>query len=192
MTAEWDASGLEIKSERLRLKLFTADDAADVFAAITPAITRFMQWEPPRSPTAFEEIWRSWLAPILDGSDLHFVVRSLTDGRCLGLVGLHAARTACPENGICLREDVHGNGIGREAVAAMAAWASEEFNPDLLRVSSRRRKRGEQKDRGRPWWINSRDTLEFEIYLGRLPHSQYPALTREDREILAPHSRRHA
>ncbi|MEI9409995.1 hypothetical protein [Mesorhizobium salmacidum] len=56
MTAEWDASSIEIKSQRLRLKLFAADDAADVFAAITPAITRFMQWEPPRSPAAFAEV----------------------------------------------------------------------------------------------------------------------------------------
>ncbi|RWF48361.1 MAG: N-acetyltransferase [Mesorhizobium sp.] len=132
MTADWDASGVEIKSERLRLKLFTSDDAAEVFAAITPAITRFMQWEPPRSPAAFAEVWRSWLAPILNGSDLHFVARSLADGRCLGLVGLHAAKTGCPEIGIWIREDVHGNGIGREAVAAVAAWASEEFNPDCF------------------------------------------------------------
>lgn len=132
MTADWDASGVEIRSQRLRLKPFTADDAGEVFAAITPAITRFMQWEPPRSQTAFAEIWRSWLAPIRDGSDLHFVVRSLVNDRCLGLVGLHAAKTACPEIGIWIREDVHGNGIGREAVAAVAAWASEELDPDCF------------------------------------------------------------
>ncbi|WP_322419215.1 GNAT family N-acetyltransferase [Mesorhizobium huakuii] len=132
MTADWDASGVEIKSERLRLKLFKADDADAVFAAITPAITRFMQWEPPRSSTAFAEVWRSWLAPILDGSDLHFVVRSLVNDRCLGLVGLHAAKTTCPEIGIWIREDAHGNGIGREAVAAVAAWASEELDPDCF------------------------------------------------------------
>lgn len=132
MTANWNASSVEIKSERLRLKLFTSDDADEVFAAITPAITRFMQWEPPRSPIAFAEVWRSWLAPILDGSDLHFVVRSLADNRCLGLVGLHAAKTACPEIGIWIREDIHGNGIGREAVAAVAEWASEQLDPDCF------------------------------------------------------------
>ena len=132
MSAGWDAGGVEIKSERLHLRLFTADDADEVFAAITPAITRFMQWEPPRSPTAFAEVWRSWLAPILDGSDLHFVVRSLVDDRCLGLVGLHAAKTARPEIGIWIREDVHGKGIGREAVAAVAAWASGELDPDCF------------------------------------------------------------
>ncbi|WP_246688912.1 hypothetical protein [Mesorhizobium sp. WSM4310] len=47
MTADWDAGSVEIKSLRLRLELFTAVDADEVFAAITPAITRFMQWEPP-------------------------------------------------------------------------------------------------------------------------------------------------
>lgn len=132
MTADWNASGVEIETERLRLKLFTADDADEIFAAITPAITRFMQWEPPRSPTAFAEVWRSWLAPILDGSDLHFVARSLAHDRCLGLVGLHAAKTACPEIGIWIREDAHGSGIGWEAVAAVAAWASKELNPDCF------------------------------------------------------------
>ncbi|WP_027054162.1 GNAT family N-acetyltransferase [Mesorhizobium erdmanii] len=132
MTADWDASSVEIKSGRLRLKLFTADDAEDVFAAITPAITRFMQWEPPRSPTAFAEVWRSWLAPILDGSDLHFVVRSLADDRCLGLVGLHAAQTASPEIGVWIRQDVHGKSIGREAVAALVTWASNDLNPDCF------------------------------------------------------------
>ncbi|MGO4642888.1 GNAT family N-acetyltransferase [Mesorhizobium sp. 2RAF45] len=61
---------------------------------------------------------------------IHFVVRSLVDDHCLGLVGLHAAKTAWPEIGIWIREDVHGNGIGREAVAAVVAWASEELDPD--------------------------------------------------------------
>ena len=133
MTADdWDANGVEIKSERLRLKLFAAGDAEEIFAAITPAITRFMQWEPPRSPAAFAEVWRSWLAPILDGSGLHFVVRALADDRCLGLVGLHAARTVCPELGIWIREDAQGNGIGREAVASVVEWASKELNPDCF------------------------------------------------------------
>lgn len=132
MTADWDARGVEIRSERLRLKLFTPDDADEVFTAIPPAITRFMQWQPPRSPAAFAEVWQSWLTPIRDGSDLHFVARSLADGRCLGLVGLHAAKTTRPEIGIWIREDEHGNGIGREAVAALVAWASEKLDPDCF------------------------------------------------------------
>ncbi|MER9373137.1 hypothetical protein [Mesorhizobium sp. M0491] len=49
---DWHVVGIEIHSDRLRLRLFTADDAEDLFFAITPAITRFMQWEPPRSLAA--------------------------------------------------------------------------------------------------------------------------------------------
>ncbi|RUU74370.1 GNAT family N-acetyltransferase [Mesorhizobium sp. M7A.F.Ca.MR.362.00.0.0] len=129
---DWHVGGTEINSDRLRLRPFTADDAEDLFVAITPAITRFMQWEPPRSLAAFAEVWRSWLSPIQDGSDLHFVVRALVDDRCLGLVGLHAAKTVCPELGIWIREDAQGNGIGQEAIAAVAQWASEALEPDCF------------------------------------------------------------
>lgn len=132
MTAAWGANGIDIKSKRLSLKLFTAGDAEEVFAAITPAITRFMQWEPPQSREAFALVWQSWLASIPGGSDLHFVVRLLANDRCLGLVGLHAAQTACPEIGIWIREDAQGSGIGREAVAAVATWASKELNADCF------------------------------------------------------------
>jgi RimJ/RimL family protein N-acetyltransferase len=120
------------QSERISLKPFTAADADEIFACITPEITRFMSWEPPTSPAAFAQIWQSWLPSIVGGSDLHFVVRSSIDGRCLGIVGLHAAHTKCPELGIWITEDVHGQGFGREAVAAVAAWASEKFNPNYF------------------------------------------------------------
>ncbi|RWI90599.1 GNAT family N-acetyltransferase [Mesorhizobium sp.] len=129
-TTDWDPSRTEIKSERLSLKLFTPGDAEELYACITPSITRFMQWEPPRSSAAFGAVWRSWLEPNLDGSDLHFVVRRSQDGRCLGLVGLHAANTVSPELGIWLNEGAQGQGIGREAIAAVVAWASEKLAPD--------------------------------------------------------------
>jgi RimJ/RimL family protein N-acetyltransferase len=129
---DWDASLVEIRSQRLRLRLFTAADAEEVFAAITPAITHFMQWEPPRSTQDFAEVWRAWLAPIVDGSDLHFVVRSAVEDRCLGLVGLHAATTERPELGIWIREDSQGKGLGREAVAAVAEWACETLDPECF------------------------------------------------------------
>lgn len=132
MTADWDARGIEIRSERLCLKLVTPDDADEVFAAITPAITRFMQWEPPRSPAAFAQVWRSWLTLIRSGSDLHFVARSVADDRCLGLIGLHAAKTVSPELGIWIREDAQGDGIGREAIGAVVEWASERLDPDCF------------------------------------------------------------
>ncbi|WP_421916949.1 GNAT family N-acetyltransferase [Mesorhizobium sp.] len=126
---DWDARAVSIKSARSVMRLFTAADADEVLACITPAITRWMSWEVPSSAEAFAQVWLTWLPSIDDGTDLHFVVRCLADGRCLGLVGLHRARTEAPELGIWIREDVHGQGFGREAVAAVAAWASENLQP---------------------------------------------------------------
>ena len=45
----------------------------------------------------------------------------------------NSARDAEPELGIWIREDVHGQGYGREAVAALAAWARATFAPQSLR-----------------------------------------------------------
>lgn len=132
MEKRWDAGSVQIASQRLFLKLFTADDADELFGCITPSITRFMAWEPPPSVDAFAQVWRSWLPSIQDGSDLHFVVRASEDGHCLGIVGLHRARTGSPELGIWLREDVHGKGLGREAVAAVAEWASANLHPSYF------------------------------------------------------------
>jgi RimJ/RimL family protein N-acetyltransferase len=126
---ELEASSVQIASQRLFLQPFIAGDADEIFDCITPSITRFMAWEPPPSRDAFARVWRSWLPSIEDGSDLHFVVRLAADGRCLGIVGLHRARTDTPELGIWLREDAHGQGLGREALQAVAAWASATLHP---------------------------------------------------------------
>jgi RimJ/RimL family protein N-acetyltransferase len=124
--------GVVIESARLNLRTFTPRDADEVFACITPAITRFMSWEPPASPAAFAKIWRSWLSSIRDETEHYFVVRFAPGDRCLGIVALHALKTDNPELGIWLRVDSHGRGFGGEAIRAVAAWASEELQPSCF------------------------------------------------------------
>ncbi len=84
-----------------------------------------MAWEPPASLADFAEVWQTWLPAIENRSDLHLVARAKSDGRCLGIIGLHALQSGTPELGIWLRYDVHGMGLGRELIGAVAAWASE-------------------------------------------------------------------
>lgn len=122
-----DQSKLDIKTKRLVLRLFEAADADEVFENITEQLTKFMSWEPPASRNAFAVIWRQWQISNADGTDMHFVIRSADADRFLGLAGLHAVRTDSPELGIWVREDCHGLGIGREAVHAVARWASREL-----------------------------------------------------------------
>jgi RimJ/RimL family protein N-acetyltransferase len=123
---------IAIKSSRTLIKPFTPVDTGDVFECMTPSMTRFMSWEPPASPADFAQLWKSWLPSIHNRTDFHFVVRSSTDGRCLGVVGLHAASTPHPELGIWLREDIHGQGFGREVIGAVLAWTTKSVEPEYF------------------------------------------------------------
>ncbi|KAF1039812.1 GNAT family N-acetyltransferase [Delftia sp. WSY_4] len=122
-------SDTTITSQRLALRPFTAADADEAFACITPTLTRYLSFEPPSAPADFEAVWRGWLREIAAGTDFNFTLRERASGRFTGLLGLHRARDAEPELGIWIREDAHGQGHGREAVAALAAWAAETFAP---------------------------------------------------------------
>lgn len=121
---------IEIDTPRIVLRPFAPADAAEAFGAITPTLTRFMAWEPPASPEAFAAVWQAWLKAMDEGTEFHFVARRVRDGRFLGLVGVHAARSECPELGVWMREDMHGRGYGSEAVEGVVAWAVRVLRPN--------------------------------------------------------------
>ncbi|MEO7221503.1 MAG: GNAT family N-acetyltransferase [Devosia sp.] len=117
---------VRISTERLGLRTFTEGDAAEMFAGITPGLTRFMNWEPSASPEHFVEVWRSWLPLQHEGTDLQLTIRA--GDEFVGMVGLHGLRDTEPELGIWLKEDAQGLGYGYEAAAAVIAWASQRFD----------------------------------------------------------------
>jgi RimJ/RimL family protein N-acetyltransferase len=91
----------KLPSGRIVLTAFRAEDAAEIFAAVTPAVTRFMSFEPSPSLAAFAEIWRQWLPQMAGGSAVFLVVRTNTTGELLGVAGLHGVDGDEPETGIC-------------------------------------------------------------------------------------------
>ncbi|MCA8271591.1 GNAT family N-acetyltransferase [Burkholderia sp. AU30280] len=115
---------IQIDSERLSIRPFSADDADATFRCITPSLTRFMSWEPPANRGDFDCIWRGWLLTIAEGTDFVFAIRQRDDRSFLGLAGLHRVRNASAELGIWIREDFHKQGFGRDAVGLVATWAS--------------------------------------------------------------------
>lgn len=121
---------IHIESNRLSIRPFAASDADATFSCITPSLTRFMAWDPPACRADFDSVWQSWLPAIDDGSDFVFAVRQRNDGGFLGLAGLHRVRTESPELGIWIREECHGQGFGREAVCAVAQWASRTLGAE--------------------------------------------------------------
>jgi RimJ/RimL family protein N-acetyltransferase len=117
------AGGISFKSPRLQLSEFEMSDSEDVYASITPALPRYMFWEPPQSLEAYKARRQA----VLDSSDksgYSFVIRRLDTTAFLGIASLENLHDTSPEVGIWIRESEHGNGFGTEAVIALAGWAS--------------------------------------------------------------------
>lgn len=122
---------VSISTQRLNLKLFTAEDADEIYNCITPTLTRYMAWDPqPRHE--FDQTWNAWLKNLRAESEIIFVIREAHSQIFIGLVGLHRMQTLHPELGIWIREDYHFHGYGKEAVSAVAKWAVDFVKPDYF------------------------------------------------------------
>ena len=109
-----------IQSPRLRLSQFQMRDAPEVFGCITPAIAKFMPWEPPSWSEYVTRCEKRVQAP--EPNKFSFVIRRLDNGECLGMAGLERADSVSPEVGLWLKESAHGQGFGREVVTALVEW----------------------------------------------------------------------
>jgi RimJ/RimL family protein N-acetyltransferase len=132
MSAESDLTGIKLVANRLSLRTFTPADAPEIFAAVSPAITRFMAWDPSPSLAGFAEVWRQWLPRMTAGTDLSLVIRLRVTDEFLGVAGVHRIGSAEPEVGIWLKETVHGLGYGREAIGAIVKWAPAHIGATAL------------------------------------------------------------
>ncbi len=117
-----------IQTPRLRLSRFQRADAEEVFACITPAITRFMRWDPPS--------WSEYLARCEerlrdpDPKTLSFVIRRRDNKECLGMSAIEDRNSPSPELGLWLKESAHGQGFGREVIGALVEWAHENLGKE--------------------------------------------------------------
>ena len=123
-----DLRSVSLSSQRLLLKSFTGDDAREAFEAATPAIVRFMSWEPAPSLEAFALIWQSWIPKMYAGIEVSFGVRLNPSLEFLGAVGVHKTDAAEPEVDIWIKESQHGYGYGRELVAMIAAFVAADLS----------------------------------------------------------------
>lgn len=109
-----------IQSPRLQLSQLQMMDAPDVFACITPAIAKFMPWEPPSWSDYLARCERRMQKP--DPNQFSFVIRRFDNRECLGMSSFENADSVSPEIGLWLKESAHGQGFGREVVAALIGW----------------------------------------------------------------------
>lgn len=132
-----------INSPRLQLSEFQMKDAEEVFRCITPAIAKFMPWEPPSWSEYITRCEKRVQAP--EPNNFSFVIRRLDNRECLGMASLEDADSVSPELGLWLKESTHGKGFGREVVAALVDWghrtlgkASFIYPVAIQNVASRR------------------------------------------------------
>ena len=111
-----------IQSPRLLRSEFQMLDAQDVFACITPAIAKFMPWEPPSWSDYVARCQKRVQAP--EPNNFSFVIRRLDSRECLGMASFENADSASPELGLWLKETAHRQGFGREVVAALLKWGN--------------------------------------------------------------------
>lgn len=116
------------QSQRLQLTRFQMSDARDVFACVTPAITRYLTWD----PLPWEEYLALSEAGIRanDPNQFNFVIRRRDTNECLGMTALEHADQPSPEIGLWLKETAHGQGYGREVVEALIGWTSQALGKE--------------------------------------------------------------
>ena len=109
-----------IQSPRLQLSQFQMMDAQEVFGCITPAIAKFMPWEPPSWREYVTRCKKRVQAPEPD--KFSFVIRRLDNSECLGMASLEGADSVAPQLGLWLKESAQGQGFGGEVVSALVEW----------------------------------------------------------------------
>jgi len=119
-----------IDTPRLSLERFAMSDADELFQCITPAVTKFMTWDPP----SFDDYKSRCeaLSRVDERTEAQFVIRRKDTRECLGIAGVERLGDALPELGIWMKETAHRQGYGREAVEAVARWAFRTCNGNGL------------------------------------------------------------
>jgi RimJ/RimL family protein N-acetyltransferase len=162
-----------IQSPRLRLSQFQMLDAQEVFGCITPAIAKFMPWEPPSWSEYVTRCKNRVHAPELN--KFSFVIRRLDNKECLGMASLEGADSVSPEVGLWLKESSHGQGFGREVVAALVEWGHTTLGKDSfiypVAVQNTASRRIAENLHGEI--IGSRTNPKYDSVVYRIPHYRH-------------------
>ena len=160
-----------IQSSRLQLSQFQMMDAQEIFRCITPAIARFMPWEPPSWSEYVTRCEKRVQAP--ETNKFSFVIRRLDSRECLGMASLEDADSVSPELGLWLKESAHGQGFGQEVVAALVEWGHATFGKESffypVAVQNTASRRIAEKLHGEI--IGSRKNPKYDSVVYRIPFS---------------------
>ena len=120
----------EIRTERLLLRRFRAEDAKRMFDtwANDERVTQFLTWTPHGSIDVTEYVIGLWLKDYEKESSYNWAIEF--EGKLIGSIGCVETneRDECGEIGYCIAYDFWGKGIMTEATSAVIDFLFSEVN----------------------------------------------------------------
>jgi [ribosomal protein S5]-alanine N-acetyltransferase len=130
-----DAPIPTLETERLRLRPFTFDDEAAVFALVSdPEIARFVRFEPHRTPAETRAFLELVLGHYRRGDPFAWAIVVRDDGRLVGSCGFvsQAPERKSAEIGYWLGKPYWGQGYAVEAARALVRFGFEHLGLDRV------------------------------------------------------------
>lgn len=121
-----------IESDRLLLVPISMKYKEEIFKEFSDEIVVYMYPAPAKNISETEEFIKSSLKGLGAGSNLQIVILDKNSEEFLGCAGLHHVDTKTPEMGVWLKKSAHGNGYGKEAMAAIKKWADENVDYEYI------------------------------------------------------------
>ncbi|MDP9121793.1 MAG: GNAT family N-acetyltransferase, partial [Acidobacteriota bacterium] len=120
---------LTFRAVTARLALVPVKPAhrAEIFREFTAEVTVYMSPRVPRDLGDVDQFIRESRENMAKGEEIVCAVLERGSGELAGMAGLHKVHTTAPQLGLWMKRSVHGRGYGREAMAALKAWADEHL-----------------------------------------------------------------
>ncbi len=126
-----------LKTERLILRPFKVSDYSDMYNnwVSDPLVTKFLSWEPYKSPDSAKETLTAWCEGYKDPKTYNWAIE--IDGNVIGslsVITIHD-RHEYAELGYCMSRAYWNNGIMTEAVSAVVDYLFGEIGVNSVRIS---------------------------------------------------------
>ena len=123
-------------TQRLRLRRFTADDAAAMFEnwAGDERVARYLTWDAHKSPKDTERLLRLWCAAYADETTYNWLMEYR--GTPIGNISVvrMEEESGCADLGYCMGCAYWNKGLMTEAVRAAVGYLFGEVGADRLRI----------------------------------------------------------
>lgn len=122
----------KIETERLLLVPTSLKYKEDIFREFNKSITKYMYPKPAQRVEEVAQWINSSIEGLKEGSNFQMVALKKESEEFLGCAALHHVDRKAPEMGVWLKKPAHGNGYGKEAMAALKKWADKNLGYEYI------------------------------------------------------------